>query len=255
MARIFEDLQRPPITTSPEIKYSSNRSASFESYRNPPITLPNSHYPIIDQFNNFLSQPPVPQTSFRGPLYGPYGELGQTTSPQVVEMKRYLAELPPTVSLEARAVFLTTFINKFHPNSISMQRHLPSFYDFGRDRYLAQDVYGGNGLYKATEEWFMLAKGTYPGRSEKVALPWLAMHIRHTLSRNSHMIENSSSLQTAVDIIMLFEHHFRKPNEDQGEYVERMSREYWDAHRDLRELDLLPGYSKAVIPITNGIRY
>lgn len=233
---------------TPTITRSYNQSPSKEFYRNPPITLPNRHYPILPQLNDFLSQP-RPQARFGDPSYGPYGDLGEIKDGSVGELKEYLAQLPPSISLEARSVFLTTLLNKFHPSALGWQYHLPALYDFGRDRHLAQDIYGGNGLYNATEEWVALAKGKYPGVRKKVELPWLAMHLRHTLLKNPQLMEAHEDIQTAIDLIQLFTPHFKRPNEDMGTYIDRMSEPYWQAHWQLQQLNLLPKLKPEPIPV------
>ena len=240
-----ESFISPPTTMFlPEVKRSRNQHATNELYYNPPITLPDVHQPILPQFNSFLSRP-LPRVAFGTPTYGgPYERLGTTTDESVVEMKEYLSELPPTISFEARAVFLTTLLNKYDPFVLSRQQHLPPLYDIGRDRHLAHDIYGGNGLYQAAEEWIALAKGRYPEVRKKVKLPWIAMHIRHTFLKNPHLIETYSSIQTAIDMLFFFQRHYRKPNEEDDVYIDRMSHPYWMAHEDLRKLNLLPGYKR-----------
>lgn len=243
--RLFFEYGMPTPLLYPTVTRSRNQSPSSEFYSRPPITLPNPRHPILPQFNDYLTSKADSPKRYGEPLYGgPYGKLGTTQDPTIVEMKGYLAELPPSISLEARGVMLTTLLNKFNPFILDSRNHLPPLYDHNRDRHLAQDVYGGNGLYKAVEEWVALAKGKLPGVREKVKLPWLAMHIRHTFLRNPQMIDKFADIQTAIDMIMQFDRHYRQPSEDEAAYIDRMAHPYWMAQEDLRKLNLLPGYQR-----------
>lgn len=242
LEREKETFQPKPPSLVAKVTRSLNQSATQEYYQNIPLTPPNRTEPIIDQFNRYLVAPSQLLPLGQEPTFGPYGSLGFSPQSQVVGIKNKLAQLPVTVSLEARGVFLTTLLDRFHPQSLGRSHQLPPTYDYARDRYLAQSVYGGNGLYKATEEWVALSEGKYPRISAKIDLPWLAMYIRHTLLKNPQLLPSYADVQTAIDILMFSARHFRKPHEDVSEYIERMSEKYWRAHHILQKFNLLPGF-------------
>ena len=231
---------RPPLLLTPKISRSLNQSATKEFYPHLQITLPNSFEPLAAQFDSFLSTPPAKIPLGQDVSYGPFGTLGITKHPDVIYVKNRLTQLPSTVSLEARAVFLTTLLDKFYPATLGRQHDLSPTYDYGRDRQLAKQVYGGNGLYQAVEEWLALAQGRYPGISERIQLPWIATHIRHTFLRNPHLGNSYNSIQTAIKMLIFLERHFKRHDEDESEYIDRMSEPYWEAHFQLQKHHLLP---------------
>lgn len=247
---------QPRFMLLPDVTPSPNQSSTKDYYSHPPLTLPNRTQPLLPQFETFLNANARADKHYGGPTYGgPYGKLGISHRPEILEIKQYLAELPPSISLEARGVFLTTLLDKFHPMLLDEEANLPPFYDYARDNHLAQRVYGGNGLYKAIEEWVALANGKLQGVSQKIKLPWLAMHIRHTLLRNPQAAETHNDVQTAIDMLLLFKRHYRKPSEHEGDYIDRMSEPYWRAHLQLSNLNLLPTQQHVPIASISRRRY
>jgi len=248
----FYEGERPPfLMLAPTISRSANQSSERLWYDSLPQTQPTNFEPIQLQFDRFLSEKRPCMPLGQDVPCGPFGSLGESKNPDVINLKRRLSRLPHTVSLEARGVFLTTLLDKFHPATLGMQHQLPPTYDYGRDRYLAQDVYGGNGLYQAVEEWIALTQGRYPGISEKVQLPWLTMHLRQTLLKNPQFAQTHDSIQTAMKLIFSLRRHFKIRDEDDGDYIDRMSDAYWDAHLQLERLHLLPTQQKQPTPATS----
>ena len=231
---------RPAIALQPQLTRSINQSSSNDFYRNVPLTLPNPYEPIRDQLDTFLITPPSKLPIGQDVPYGPFGKLGISKDPDVIFIKHRLSQLPRTISLEARGVFLTTLLDRFHPTTLGAQHGLPPTYDYGRDRHLAKNIYGGNGLYQAVEEWIALAEGKFPGIAKRAPLPWLAMHMRQTFLKNPQLATSHNSIQTSLDLLYFWERHFKRPYEDDGEYIARMSEPYWNAHLQLEQLHLLP---------------
>lgn len=244
----YSEQEQSRFMLLPDVTPSPNQSPSKDFYSRPPLTLPNRTLPLLPQFDAFLNASAHATKHYGAPTYGgPYGKLGISRHPEIKEIKQLLAELPPSISLEARGVFLTTLLDKFHPTLLGSDDNLPPFYDYPRDNHLAKRVYGGNGLYKALEEWIALARGKLPGIPQKIKLPWLAMHIRHTLLHNPQAAETHNDVQTAIDMILHFKPHYRKPSEHEGDYIDRMSGPYWQAHLALGTFNLLPNQQNAPI--------